>query len=65
MIHIEQLRISNAFIQYQDHSGNWINAETIPNETAQILWGMERVASNYSSRRVRCVDVSGHVLDIL
>jgi hypothetical protein len=56
---------SEAYIQYQDGSENWIQAEVVPNESIQIINGMNRVASNYGADRVRAVDSNSRLLDIL
>jgi hypothetical protein len=65
MVHIQMEVIVDAFIQYQDNSGNWVQIEVVPNESAQIITAMKRVAYQMHPYRVRAVDINGHLLDIL
>jgi hypothetical protein len=54
-----------AFIQYQDLTGNWITCEIVPNQPPLILQGMQRAADYYRDRRIRAVDSEGRLLDKL
>ena len=57
--------MSEATIQYQDLSGNWIPCEVVPNEPPLIIKGMQRAAEYYRERRIRAVDSDGRLLDNL
>jgi hypothetical protein len=62
----EEFSSSDAVIQYQDPTGNWLDTERVPNQTLLIGLGMRRVSEYFNgSKRVRAVDESGRVLDIL
>ena len=56
---------TNAAIEYQDASGNWIIAMTVPDQLRLILNGMESAAVLYPGKRVRAVDQDGKLIDIL
>jgi hypothetical protein len=44
--------MSEAIIQYQDLTGNWITCEVVPNQPPLILQGMQRAADYYQDRRI-------------
>jgi len=52
-------------IQFQDVSGNWRGITQTQNIPAMILSEMKSVQSNYPNSRVRAVDSSGRIVDIL
>lgn len=54
----------DVMIQYQEH-GNWITVESVPNSPPLILQGMERASNYYEGKRVRAVDTSNRLVDIL
>jgi hypothetical protein len=56
---------SDATIQYQDASGNWIPCATVPNQSPLIIQGMKRAAQYYADTRIRAVDPDGRLIDIL
>lgn len=57
--------MSDAIIQYQDLTGNWIPCEVVPNESPLIILGMRRASDYYPERRIRAVDSDGRLLDNL
>ena len=57
--------MSEATIQYQDPSGNWIPCEVVPNEPPLIIQSMQRAADYYRGQRIRAVDSDGRLLDNL
>jgi hypothetical protein len=52
-------------IQYQDALGNWTTGMTVPNESPLILTGMKAVAALFQGKRVRAVDKTGRLIDLL
>jgi hypothetical protein len=52
-------------IQYQDIMGNWITQQVVNNIQPYIIQCMQQVSSTSSGKRVRAVDSSGRVIDIL
>ena len=52
-------------IQYQDSMGNWITQQVVDNIQPYIIQCMKQVSFNSSSKRVRAIDSSGRVIDIL
>ena len=52
-------------IQYQDNMGNWITQQVVNNIQPYIIQCMQQVSSTSSGKRVRAVDSSGRVIDIL
>jgi hypothetical protein len=52
-------------IQYQDTMGNWITQQVVDNIQPYIIQCMEQVRFNSSGKRVRAIDSSGRVIDIL
>jgi hypothetical protein len=55
--------MSDAIIQYQDLTGNWIPCEVVPNQPPLIIQGMQRAADYHRDRRIRAVDADGRLLD--
>jgi hypothetical protein len=54
-----------ADIQIQDYSKLWITVERVVNNLQRIGYALRAVQSRYPDRRVRAVDSSGKLLDIL
>ena len=52
-------------IQYQDSMGNWITQQVVDNIQSYIIQCMKQVSFNSSGKRVRAIDSSGRVIDIL
>jgi len=52
-------------IQYQDSMGNWITQQVVDNIQPYIIQCMKQVSFNSSGKRVRAIDSSGCVIDIL
>lgn len=52
-------------IQFQDLSGNWRMITQTQNIPAMITSQMRSVQSNYPNSRVRAVDSSGRIVDML
>lgn len=52
-------------IQYQDTMGNWITQQVVDNIQSYIIQCMKQVSFNSSGKRVRAIDSSGRVIDIL
>lgn len=54
-----------AFIEVLIEGGSWVTAATCTNNSQNITHHMKLEQRNNPSRRVRAVDSSGRVLDIL
>ena len=52
-------------IQYQDSMSNWITQQVVDNIQPYIIQCMKQVSFNSSGKRVRAIDSSGRVIDIL
>lgn len=52
-------------IQLQDNTGNWVTYQTTLNNSMYITQGMRQLSSRFPNYRVRAVDQSGRVVDIL
>jgi len=52
-------------IQYQDSMGNWITQQVVDNIQPHIIQCMKQASFNSSGKRVRAIDSSGRVIDIL
>ena len=52
-------------IQYQDSMGNWITQQVVDNIQPYIIQCMKQVSFSSSGKRVRAIDSSGRVIDIL
>jgi len=57
--------MDNVYIQAQDTSGMWRTYHITMNNSQRILSEMRSIQSRYPNYRVRAVDQSGRVLDIL
>jgi len=57
--------LSEISIQYQNANGNWTTVQLVMNDPHNIANGMRSAKSMYPSLRVRAIDPSGRVLDIL
>ena len=51
-------------IQYQNQTGNWTTVMTVYNESINITNAMTQTQNSYNAR-VRAVDMSGKLVDIL
>lgn len=58
--------MGNVYIQYQDLTGNWrtVNVLTF-NNSQMILTAMNNLQNLYPASRIRAVDSSNRVIDIL
>jgi hypothetical protein len=54
-----------AAAQIQDYSGNWITVSNEENNLQRVGFEMRSVQSRYPDRRVRAVDKSGRLIDLL
>jgi len=52
-------------IQLQQGTGNWVTYQTTLNNSMYIVQAMNQLSSRYPNYRVRAVDQSGRVVDIL
>jgi hypothetical protein len=52
-------------IQLQDNSGNWRTYTNTYNNSQMIVQEMTNLSRNNPNKRVRAVDTSGRVVDIL
>ena len=52
-------------IQYQDDSGNWIDAEFSQNFPSSIRYSMNQVKNSRNGARTRAVNADNQVVDIL
>lgn len=52
-------------IQVQDTSGNWRTFNIVPNVPAIIQQAMKSLSSNHAGKRIRAIDMSGNIIDIL
>lgn len=52
-------------IQVQDATGNWRTYARTQNNPQMILMRMKELANQFSRSRVRAIDESGRVVDIL
>ncbi len=52
-------------IQLQDDSGNWRTFHVTQNVSAMIIASMRQLESQYPGKRVRAVNTSGRLVDIL
>jgi hypothetical protein len=53
------------FIEIRDYGGNWIAISNVVNNLQRITFEMRSVKSRYPDRRVRAVDQSGRLIDLL
>ncbi len=52
-------------IQFQDLTGNWMTVRITQNNSQMILMAMREIKNTYPDKRVRAIDMSGRLLDIL
>ncbi|MGQ3675816.1 hypothetical protein ACT6QH_10010 [Xanthobacter sp. TB0139] len=52
-------------VQYLNKTGNWTTVMMVQNLTPNIQVAMQQTARNHPGCRVRAVDMSGRVVDIL
>lgn len=52
-------------IQLQDDSGNWRTFHVTQNVSAMIIASMRQLSSQYPGKRIRAVNTTGRVVDIL
>ena len=52
-------------IQIQDHGGTWRAVSNVVDNLQRIGFELRSVQSRYQDRRVRAVDESGRLIDIL
>jgi hypothetical protein len=57
--------MDNVQIQLQNISGNWQTLGVTINNSQRILSEMQQLASRFPNQRVRAVDMSGKIVDIL
>jgi hypothetical protein len=60
-----EVRLDYASIEIQDHGGNWIAVSKVVNNLQRIGFEMRSVQSRYPDRRVRAVDQTGRLIDLL
>jgi hypothetical protein len=54
-----------AEIQIRDYGGLWLTVSSVVNNLQRIGFEMQSVQSRYPDRRVRAVDKSGRLVDLL
>ena len=54
-----------AEVQIQDYGGNWITVSKVVNNLQRLSFEMRSIQSRYPDRRVRAVDQSGRLIDML
>jgi len=52
-------------VQIQDYGGNWRTVSKVVNNLQRIGFELRSVKSRYPDRRVRAVDKSGRLIDLL
>ena len=52
-------------VQVQDTSGNWRTFGVTQNQSPLVLREMENLQRKFPTQRVRAVDMSGRIVDIL
>jgi len=52
-------------VQIQDHSGAWRAVSNVINDLQRIGFELRAVASRYPDLRVRAVDKSGRLIDLI
>ena len=52
-------------VQIQDHSGAWRTVSNVINDLQRIGFELRAVASRYPDLRVRAVDKSGRLIDLI
>jgi hypothetical protein len=54
-----------ADIQIRDYGGLWLTVSTVVNNLQRIGFELRSVQSRYPNRRVRAIDKSGQLIDLL
>ncbi len=54
-----------AEVQIQDYGGNWITVSNVVNNLQRVGFELRSVQSRYPDRRVRAIDKSGRLIDLL
>ena len=54
-----------AEVQIQDYGGNWRTVSNVVNNIQRIGFELRSVKSRYPDRRVRAVNKSGRLIDLL
>jgi hypothetical protein len=57
--------MDQAEVQIQDYGGNWRTVSNVVNNLQRIGFELRSVKSRYPDRRVRAVDKSGRLIDLL
>ena len=57
--------MEQASIQILDYGGNWKTVSNVVNNLQRIEFELRSVKSRYPDRRVRAVDQSGRLIDLL
>jgi hypothetical protein len=57
--------MDQAEVQIQDYGGNWRAVSNVVNNLQRIGFELRSVKSRYPDRRVRAVDKSGRLIDLL
>ncbi len=52
-------------IQYQNANGNWTTVQQVMNDPHNIANGLRSAKSMYPSSRIRAIDQSGRLVDML
>ena len=52
-------------VQIQDRSGVWVTVSNVFNDLQRIAFELRSIAKRYPDRRVRAVDKSGRLIDLI
>lgn len=52
-------------VQIQDRGGNWVTVSKVIFDLQRLSFELRSVASRYPERRVRAVDKSGRLIDLI
>ena len=52
-------------VQIQDHSGVWVTVSNVIFDLQRVGLELRSIASRYPNRRVRAVDKSGRLIDLI
>ena len=52
-------------VQIQERTGVWVTVSSVFNDLQRIGFELRSVASRYPARRVRAVDKSGRLIDLI
>lgn len=61
---MNEVEVDMINIQYQNQTGNWTTVMTVYNDSLNIINAMNQTQKSYNAR-VRAVDMSGRLVDIL